>query len=291
MVEKRRSELVLGPWFLSRPYRTDHPTDKVVASQEDQWLVGNPPGEAINDATTDLRRFGYPPGAVSMTCRDKQNWLRMWRNDQIDFHQRSVNPLLVRFWGSLAPNRPSRIFVPLCGKSLDLLWLAEQGHEVVGVELSPVAVKAFFDENGLVPRVCRRKNYRVWEYGRLKILCGDFFSLEQMDLGPIDVVYDRAALTALPEQVRKRYVAHMRVIVPVDCRIFLLTIEDGCDESEIPLLSGAYEAVDDEIKALYAPYFEIQIAHTEAALESDPANPSSPAIAVSHKVYRLRPRT
>lgn len=225
-----------------------------------------------------------------MTGRDKQNWLRMWRNDQTDFHQQAVNPLLVRFWGSLALDQPSRIFVPLCGKSLDLLWLSEQGHEVVGVELSPVAVKAFFDESGLTPHVRRRKNYTVWEHGRLKILCGDFFALTSNDLGPIDVVYDRAALTALPEQVRKQYVAHMRDIVPVDCSIFLLTIEDGCQEEETSLLSVSCEAVDDEIETLYAPHFVIQIAHTEAAWESDPACPGSSAIAVSHKVYRLRPR-
>ena len=226
-----------------------------------------------------------------MTGRDKQNWLRMWRNDQTDFHQQAVNPLLMRFWGSLALDQPSRIFVPLCGKSLDLLWLAEQGHEVVGVELSPVAVKAFFEENGLTPRVCRRKNYSVWEYGRLKILCGDFFALTPADLGPIDVVYDRAALTALPEQVRKQYVAHMRRIVPEECSIFLLTIEDGRQEDETSLLLASGESVDEEIEALYALYFVIQIAHTEAGWESDPESPGSAEIAVSHKVYRLRPRT
>jgi thiopurine S-methyltransferase len=226
-----------------------------------------------------------------MTGRDKQNWLRMWRKDQTDFHQQSVNPLLMRFWGSLELNQPSRIFVPLCGKSQDLLWLAQQGHEVVGVELSPVAVKAFFDENGLTPSVCRRKNYTVWEHGRLKILCGDFFSLDPVDLGAVDVVYDRAALTALPEQVRKQYVTHMRGIVPLDCSIFLLTIEDGCQECVPALLTAPDEAVDDEIETLYAPYFVIQIAHAEAAWETDPASPGSPAIAVLHKVYRLHPKT
>lgn len=226
-----------------------------------------------------------------MIGRDNQNWLRMWRNDQTDFHQRMVNPLLVRFWGSLGLKVPSRIFVPLCGKSLDLIWLEEQGHEVVGVELSPLAVKAFFDEHKLTPCVNRRKNFTEWERGRLKILCGDFFGLNSADLGRIDVVYDRAALTALPEQVRKRYVAHMRQIVPMSCTIFLLTIEDICCVNGVFQPSATYEEIDEEIQALYGSYFSIKIAHSEAACESGKFSQDDPDITVMNKVYRLQPKT
>jgi thiopurine S-methyltransferase len=214
----------------------------------------------------------------------------MWRKNQTDFHQMAVNPLLAGFWASLLLSKPSRIFVPLCGKSLDLLWLARQGNEVVGVELSPVAVKAFFTENGLAPRKSKQGKFTVWEDGRLKILCGDFFSLELADLGEIDVVYDRAALTALPESIRKQYVAQMRAIVPVSCRIFLLTVEDWMPAQETPLLQASGDEVDAEIKMLYGKHFLIDTAHKEVAWESDLASPGDSAIAVLHKVYRLTPR-
>ena len=225
-----------------------------------------------------------------MTDRDNQHWLRMWRNEQTDFHQQAVNPLLVRFWTSFAPKKHSRIFVPLCGKSLDLLWLAQQGNEVVGVELSPIAMKAFFEKNTLIPHKRKQGKFSVWQSGRVKILCGDFFSLTRADLGEIDVVYDRAALTALPEDIRRRYVSHLRDIVPLTCSIFLLTIEDAKPTCQSSLLSVTGNEVDEEIIALYERYFVIDIAHVEPAWESDPAHPGEGAVAVEHKVYRLLPR-
>lgn len=209
----------------------------------------------------------------------------MWRNDQTDFHQQIVNPLLVRFWPSLKLKKPGTIFVPLCGKSLDLLWLAQQGYDVVGVELSPVAAKAFFEENGLTPEKGKSGEFIVWESGRIKILCGDFFRLTLSDLGEIDAVYDRAALTALPEALRARYVAHLRSVVPLTCRIFLLTTEDA---THTPTTDGV---IDREITALYERHFLIDIAHTESAWESDPAQAEDSTVAVEHKVYRLTPRT
>lgn len=184
----------------------------------------------------------------------------------------------------------SRIFVPLCGKSLDILWLARQGHEVVGVELSPIAIEAFFEENELKPRVIRKKKFSVWRDGRIRLLCGDFFKLAPRDLGAIDVVYDRAALTALPERVRKQYAAHMRDIVPLNCRVFLLTIEDGFQKVAASLLSAKDGDIDEEIKALYGPFFVIKVVHTEEALEPDPSCPEGPAIPVLKKVYRLHPK-
>ncbi len=215
----------------------------------------------------------------------------MWCNDQTDFHQQHVNPLLARFWPSLNLKIPSRILVPLCGKSLDLIWLAQQGYEVVGVELSPVAAKAFFEENNLAPHKSRSGEFIVWECGRIKILSGDFFKLTLTDLGAIDVVYDRAALTALPEELRAGYVAHLRSIIPITCSIFLLTTEDAMpvnDAATRPTMEGV---IDDEITGLYEHHFTIDITHTEPAWESDLAEPENAAIAVEHKVYRLTPRT
>lgn len=107
-----------------------------------------------------------------------------------------------------------------------MLWLAEQGHQVIGVELSPVAVKAFFDDNALPVTKHRAGNFTHWKSGRITILCGDYFALTADDIGIIDAIYDRAALTALPDDIRLLYITHQKKLVVPAGTIFLLTIED-----------------------------------------------------------------
>jgi thiopurine S-methyltransferase len=218
-----------------------------------------------------------------MTSRDQNLWLEMWRKRTTDFHQIAVNPLLSRFWPALGLEAGCRVFVPLCGKSLDMLWLAEQGHEVIGVELSPLATRAFFRENGLHPTRTREGPFTRWHHERISILCGDYFALTSADLGDIDTVYDRAALTALPVELRQRYVAHLRGIVPIRANVFLLTVEDA-DTSDTLLQA---QDVDRELAALYQADFEIDLAHVESLFENDPQAPDAAPIRVEYKVYRL----
>lgn len=222
-----------------------------------------------------------------MTNRDNHLWLQSWRNQQTDFHQETVNPLLTRFWPGLGLAQGSRVFVPLCGKSLDMIWFARQGYKVIGVELSPIAILDFFRQNGLRPVKRREGNFTLWEHGRIKILCGDYFSLSKEDLGQIDMVYDRAALTALPEEIHRPYVAQLRRIVPERVEVFLLTTEDA----------GEYESLEqalnvgDEIKTLYTEDFEIDLAHVESVYEPDPESPGLAPRRVEYKLYRLSGRT
>jgi thiopurine S-methyltransferase len=218
-----------------------------------------------------------------MTGRDNKLWLQLWRDQQTDFHQNAVNQLLARFWPSLNLAPGSRIFVPLCGKSQDMLWLAEQGHTVVGVELSPIAVKAFFLENRLKPLRRRAGKFTLWKHGGINILCGDYFSLTASDLGAIDAVYDRAALTALPEDIRRHYVAHLQLITPKSSEVFLLTTEDAEEHETLKQALG----VGEEIRALYSASFEIDLAHVDSVFEADPDFPDQPPARVEYKVYRL----
>ena len=173
--------------------------------------------------------------------------------------------------------------MPLCGKSLDLIWLAGQGHDVIGVELSPVAVKAFFRENHLKPSKRRVGNFMLWKAGRISILCGDYFSLVSADLGIIDLVYDRAALTALPEDIRKRYVAHLQVLLPSRCKVFLLTAEDV----EAAEKSSAVFKIDAEISALFATDFAINLMHVESVAEQAQLTGSLELALTEYKVYQL----
>jgi thiopurine S-methyltransferase len=218
--------------------------------------------------------------------RDNHLWLQCWREQCTDFHQTAVNPLLDRFWPSLALPHGSRVFVPLCGKSLDMIWLAQQGHEVIGVELSPVAVEDFFRENGLHPVKRKQGQFTSWSCGRLSVLCGDYFALSQTDIGEFDTVYDRAALTALPENIRGLYVAQLMRLVPKSARILLLTIEDAADGATMKQAVG----VDDEIAALYSAGFDIDLAYVESVFEADPESPEQASRRAEYKVYRLSGR-
>lgn len=228
---------------------------------------------------------GLPSDAPRID-QDNHLWLKFWRDQRTDFHQSVVNPLLSKFWPELGLPQGSRVFVPLCGKSLDMLWLAQQGHEVIGVELSPVAVEAFFNENGLHPTQQQVGACTLWRNGKISILCGDYFALQQSDLGLIDTVYDRSALTALPEEIRDEYVAQLRRLVSDSAQVFLLTVEDAAENATMEQAIG----VDEEIARLYSTGFRIELTYVESVFEADPESASLPDIRAEYKVYRLSSR-
>lgn len=201
-----------------------------------------------------------PPRSPADSGRDNQRWLQLWRDQQLcGFHQLIVTPLLSRFWPALGLSKRDRVLVPLCGKSLDMLWLAEQGHEVVGVELSPVAVEAFFRENGLKARKQRMGNFVRWRAGRISVWCGDYFRLTRQQLGRIDAVLDRAALTALPEDIRGAYLEQLMSLTQADTAILLFTVED-IEEGT----AQRTQAVDRELGSLCAGSYSIQLLHAQA---------------------------
>jgi thiopurine S-methyltransferase len=228
--------------------------------------------------TLDTAKIG-----TALTSQDDLLWLDFWLAQRTDFHQSLVNPLLSRFWSSLESTRSSRVFVPLCGKSLDMLWLAQQGYEVIGVELSPVAVEDFFRENGLHPVQRQVGQFNLWSDGKLSILCGDYFALTAEDIGQFDTVYDRASLTAFPESIRGRYVEQLSRLVPKTAKILLLTIEDAAEDATIAQANG----IDAEITSLFTPKFDIDLAHVESVFELDPELPRLPAKRAEYKVYRI----
>lgn len=156
---------------------------------------------------------------------EREFWLARWDKREIGFHLPEVNPWLEKCWPVLGVPSDSKVFVPLCGKSLDMGWLAEQGHEVIGVELAEAAVRAFYDEAGLTPRIERQRHLQCFSAGRITIYCGDFMDMTALHLIGVAGVYDRAALVALPPRMRAQYADHLQRIVPDGCRILLLTFE------------------------------------------------------------------
>jgi thiopurine S-methyltransferase len=136
-------------------------------------------------------------------------WHSRWETNNTPFHQTAANPLLVRHFKALALPPGARVLVPLCGKSVDLPWLVSQGCRVAGVELSPLAVEQFFQELGVTPVVTAQGTLRRYQAPSIDVFCGDLFELTPEILGPVDAIYDRAALVALPLELRQRYAAQL----------------------------------------------------------------------------------
>ncbi|MDF1678812.1 MAG: thiopurine S-methyltransferase, partial [Legionellaceae bacterium] len=155
---------------------------------------------------------------------DNHYWLNKWEKDDIGFNQPKAHPLLVEHFDILKIAASGRIFVPLCGKSIDMLWLLGRGYQVVGIELSEVACKAFFAEHQLSFKVTEHQHIKCYAGEHITLICGDFFELTQETLGSIDAVYDRAALIALPEPMRKRYVAHLLRLIPAHAKALLISL-------------------------------------------------------------------
>ena len=151
-------------------------------------------------------------------------WHSRWQNGQTGWHEADGNVSLQRYWPQLAPG--SRVLVPLCGKSADLLWLVKQGCQVVGVELSEIAARSFFEEAGLSFETNTVNGFKWFECSEadIAIACGNYFEFTD---SPFDALYDRAALVALPPKLRPEYIQHTRPLLKQGAFQLLITLE--CD--------------------------------------------------------------
>ena len=150
-------------------------------------------------------------------------WRARWQEGQIGFHEGAPNAYLVKHHAWLAACK--RILVPLCGKTHDLAFLAGEGHDVVGIELVEQAVAAFFTEHGVEPTVESGGALTRYSAGAITIFAGDLFAATPELIGHIDGIWDRAALVALPPEMRTRYVKHVRMLAPAATRELLVSIE------------------------------------------------------------------
>jgi thiopurine S-methyltransferase len=165
-----------------------------------------------------------------------------------------VHPLLARWWPRLALPNEARVYVPLCGKSLDMVWLAERGHTVVGSELSPIAIRDFFAGRGLEPTQADVTGFRGHAAGPFEILEGDALGLTPELLGPLAAAYDRAALVALPPDLRRPYAESLARLLPSGAKALLIAFEYPQEMKGGPPFS--VEAA--EIHELFEPAFRIE---------------------------------
>lgn len=182
-------------------------------------------------------------------------WQARWAQGQIGFHLQEVNPYLQQHWPSLSIAPGSQVLVPLCGKSLDMAWLAGQGLRVLGVELAERAVEDFFAEQGLQPEVEQQGVLRLYRAAGVEIYCGDFFNVQAEHVAGCTALYDRAALIALPETMRARYVEHLAAILPGNCRGLLVSLEYAQEEMSGPPFSVSKAEID----ARLSPYWQIEL--------------------------------
>ena len=217
---------------------------------------------------------------------DTDFWLQRWEQGQTGFHQTRVMPLLQKHWPALGVAAGARVLVPLAGKSLDVAWLAQQGHSVLAVELSPLAVHQFFDEHGLQPQISTTAHGTLYRAGPIEFLCGDIFALDAATLGQCTACYDRAALIALTPDLRARYVRHVYGQLPADCRTLLLTLDYPQAEMDGP----PFSVPESEIRTLYGERWHIDRLESRDILAQEPKFAARGLSRMGTDVYRLSAR-
>lgn len=190
----------------------------------------------------------------------EQKWNKRWQDNHIGFHLTEVNPIIIEHFPKLPEE--SHVLVPLCGKSLDMLWLRDNGYHVIGNELVELAVRDFFDENNIKPIQINEGDFQVYRSRDITIYTGDFFKLQPSVFQSCQAVYDRAALIALDDDTRERYAKSM-LQLNKGTQILLVTIEyiDGVIEGP------PFSIMHEEVVWLYDENFSIKLIE-EAAYES-----------------------
>lgn len=210
-------------------------------------------------------------------------WHRRWSKNEIAFHQGDINLHLQELWPQLGAAPGAAVFVPLCGKSLDMAWLARQGYRVIGVELSPLAVSDFFAGQGLVPEVEETPPFQRYRAGGVEILVGDFFALKPDHLQGAAAVYDRAALIALPPTMRPRYAAHLATLLAPGARTLLITFEYPQEEMDGPPFSVG----EQEVRTLFGGTAAIERVRRLEVLAEHPRFVERGLSRLTETVYRL----
>jgi thiopurine S-methyltransferase len=210
-------------------------------------------------------------------------WHARWRSGQIGFHQSAVDRHLCKHWPQLDLASASRVFVPLCGKSLDLLWLLERGHWVMGIDISAVALESFCMEHGIPAKRLALGQFDLYEAARLELYRGDFFAFNSQLLGTCAAVYDRAALISWMPDLRAAYVEHVTAMTNAGTQTLLITMEYRQEEMAGPPFSVSA----DEVERLYGSHHSIQRLSRQDVLANEPRLRSRGVTELHEACYRL----
>ena len=207
-------------------------------------------------------------------------WHDRWESNQIGFHEGQPNPLLVAHIDTLGLKPGARVFVPLCGKTADIPWLLDRGFRVAGAELSEIAVSQLFESLGHLPTITAADDTEHHAGDDIDIFVGDIFDLTAAQLGPVDAVYDRAALVAMPDAMRARYAAHLIALTDGAPQL-LITYE----YDQNALNGPPFSVGEDIVRGLYERVYQLDMIVGEAVAGGFKGG--HPAV---ERLWRLRPR-
>ena len=212
------------------------------------------------------------------------DWINRWETNRIGWHAEQVNRHLIKYLDKLGLSSGESIFVPLCGKSNDMLFLLENDINVIGVELSNIAIEQFFSENNLGYSVSEVDKFVLYEGEKIKLYCGDFFDLESKHLHDVRALYDRASLIALNQVLRQKYVKHLSDIIEVGARILLLTLNYPQHQRSGPPFAVSKE----EVGELFNGSFDFQELYCIDDIENEPMFQNLGVDFVEKAVYLLQ---
>ena len=215
----------------------------------------------------------------------KEFWLNKWENNQTGFHKESTHCLLIDYLEKLNLTKGDTIFVPLCGKSIDMLWLNSQGYNVVGVELSQIAVEQFFSENKITYELAKDDLFTIYTHENITIYHGDFFDLTSINLQDVKAVYDRAALIALPSDLIEKYTGKMYKLVPKLTKYLLITLE--LQRTTTDALGPPFSVSDKRVHDLFNQYQSISMLQEEDIIKREQGFQKLGCAYVYERVYLI----
>ncbi|WP_461535384.1 thiopurine S-methyltransferase [Spongorhabdus nitratireducens] len=209
-------------------------------------------------------------------------WHSKWESQQIGFHLSDVNPFLVRYWEKLGLDGGT-VLVPLCGKSLDMAWLHQNNHFVIGNELSKTALEAFISEQQLQVVHSNHNTLDCYSNDSYQLWQGDFFNLTTSKLPKLNAFYDRAALIALPPEIRQHYWTHLASMLEPGTPGLLITL----DYPQQQLSGPPFCVTEDEVKQLSEGLFEVELLCREDVLAENPRFVKKQVERLDELVFRL----
>jgi thiopurine S-methyltransferase len=214
---------------------------------------------------------------------DHAFWLDRWGKADTGFHQVAAHDFLLRHWSAIGVPKGAQVLVPLCGKSNDMVWLADQGHPIIGTELAGLAVDQFFAERTRTPATVIEGAFTVKRAGPFELWCGDHLALDPAVTRRIGGVFDRAALVAMPRVMQKAYADKLAELTPSDVPVLLVTLDYDPSEMDGPPFPIPAERVDE----LFGSNFRISLLEKRDGLASSANLRKRGLTALSETAWKL----